>query len=108
VSGEGEGLFQPPSKIDELRIRTLHKFRSIIASAVANTKGTGKDTYLLLGPIGTGAFGNSDEMIAELYGEVLNNSLMGSTGPIRYAFEQIWFVSTNDLKIFRQKLEKTT
>ena len=29
-----------------------------MSAAVANTKGDGKDTYLLLGPIGTGAFGN--------------------------------------------------
>ncbi|CAF1113078.1 unnamed protein product [Rotaria sordida] len=58
VSGKNEGLYQPPSKTDEhqMRARTLEKFRSIIASAVANTEGSGKNTYLLLGPIGTGAF----------------------------------------------------
>ncbi|CAF1337713.1 unnamed protein product [Didymodactylos carnosus] len=108
VSGTGEGLYKPPSNKHEIRARTLQKFHAIIASAVANTDGTGKDTYLLLGPIGTGAFGNSEEMIAQLFNEVLNNPLMGSTGPIRHAFEKIWFVSTGNLNIFRQVLKNTT
>ncbi|CAF3692317.1 unnamed protein product [Rotaria sp. Silwood1] len=107
VSGVGEGLYEPPSKTDEyqMRTRTLQKFRAIIASAVANTEGSGKNTYLLLGPIGTGAFGNSEKMIAQLFNEVLNGSLMGSIEAIRYAFEQIWFVSTDNLDIFRQILQ---
>ncbi|CAF3741008.1 unnamed protein product [Rotaria sp. Silwood1] len=88
-----------------MRTRTLQKFRAIIASAVANTEGSGKNTYLLLGPIGTGAFGNSEKMIAQLFNEVLNGSLMGSIEAIRYAFEQIWFVSTDNLDIFRQILQ---
>ena len=79
--------------------------QAIIASAVANTEGDGRKTYLLLGPIGTGAFHNDMKMIAELFYEILNNPLMHSKGPIRYAFEQIWFVSIGSLQIFQEVFE---
>ena len=69
-----------------------------MAAAVANTIGDGSNTYLLLGPIGTGAFGNDVEEIAEVFRDVLNMKMMNSEGPIRYAFENIWFVSTEDWK----------
>ncbi|CAF1230464.1 unnamed protein product [Rotaria sordida] len=102
LSGMGEGLYKPPSheKIDDLRARTYQKFQAIIASAVANTEGNGKDTYLLLGPIGTGAFSNDMKMIAELFSTILNEPLMDSGKPIRYAFDQIWFVSIDNLDVF--------
>ncbi|CAF3033296.1 unnamed protein product [Rotaria sp. Silwood2] len=104
LSQHGEGLYKPPSRKDkqQIRCRTRQKFQTLIASAVANTEGDGKNTYLLLGPIGTGAFSNDKQMIAELFFEILNNSLMNSERAIRYAFEQIWFVSTNSLQIFEK------
>ena len=108
LSEQEEGLYQPPSSQDikEIRSRTLQKFHAIIASAVANTEGDGKDTYLLLGPIGTGAFANDKQMIADLFSEVLNNPLMNSQAAVRYVFDQIWFVSTNSLHIFEEVFEK--
>ncbi|CAF1488094.1 unnamed protein product, partial [Adineta steineri] len=73
LSGAGEGLYKPPSREmrdpvrneepSDLYNRTYQKFQAIIASAVANTEGDGSNTYLLLGPIGTGAFGNDEDMI---------------------------------------------
>ncbi len=76
----------------------MAKFRAFIAAAVANTVGDGKNTYLLLGPIGTGAFGNDVKRIGEVFRQALNSSMMGARGPIRYAFEHIWFVSTDRWK----------
>ncbi|CAF3985325.1 unnamed protein product [Adineta steineri] len=58
----------------------------------------GKNTYLLLGPIGTGAFGNKVDDIADVFHEVLNKKIMNSEGPVRFAFENIWFVSTEKWK----------
>ncbi|CAF4361208.1 unnamed protein product [Adineta steineri] len=100
----GEGLYIPPSSndIQQIRSRTLQKIQAIIASAVANTEGDGSDTYLLLGPIGTGAFKNDKKMIAELFFKVLNNPLMNSYQSIRYAFDQIWFVSTDSHQVFEE------
>jgi len=88
------------------RSRTYQKFQAIIASAVANTEGNGKDTYLLLGPIGTGAFANDMQMIAEIFSKILNEPLMDSKKPIRYAFDQIWFVSIDSLRVFAKEFEK--
>lgn len=70
--------------------------------------GDGKNTYLLLGPIGTGAFGNDVQRIGEVFHQVLESSMMGSTGPIRYAFAHIWFVSTDRWKndVFRNIFTK--
>jgi hypothetical protein len=108
LSGVGEGLYKPPSreKYEEIRDRTCQKLRAVIASAVANTEGDGKDTYLLLGPIGTGAFANDIRMIAELFAKILNEPLMDSKGPIRFAFDQIWFVSTDSLHTFAEEYKK--
>jgi hypothetical protein len=99
-----EGLYEAPSPQDteQIRARTLQKFQAIVASAVANTDGDGSDTYLLLGPIGTGVFMNDKKMIAELFFEVLNSPLMNSHGPIRHAFDQIWFVSIDSLEEFEE------
>ncbi len=69
-----------------------------MAAAVANTKGDGSNTYLLLGPIGTGAFGNDVNAIGYAFREVLSSKMMGSNGPIRNAFRNIWFVSTDKWK----------
>jgi len=69
-----------------------------MAAAVANTIGDGSNTYLLLGPIGTGAFGNDVVAIGEVFRDVLKMQMMNSDGPIRYAFGNIWFVSTEDWK----------
>jgi len=108
LSGMGEGLYKPPSheKIEDLHNRTYKKFQAIIASAVANTEGNGENTYLLLGPIGTGAFANDIQMIAQLFSKVLNEPLMGSEKAIRYAFEKIWFVSIDDLDVFDKEFQK--
>ena len=113
LSSAKQGLYRLPSPLnkDELRSRTKQKLQAVVASAVANTEGKGEregggaNTYLLLGPIGTGAFGNDIEMIAELFSEILNQPLMGSEGPIRYAFEEIWFVSIDSLVEFKAKFE---
>ncbi|CAF3518546.1 unnamed protein product [Rotaria sp. Silwood1] len=72
----------------------------------SNTKGDGSNTYLLLGPIGTGAFGNDVHDIANLFREVLQSKMMSSNGPIRQAFGNIWFVSIDAWKndIFKEIL----
>ena len=69
-----------------------------MAAAVANTNGDGSNTYLLLGPIGTGAFGNDVKQIGQVFHEVLTSKLMGSHGPIYKAFKEIWFVSIDQWK----------
>jgi hypothetical protein len=69
-----------------------------MAAAVANTKDNGSNTYLLLGPIGTGAFGNDVKAIAQVFRKALNLEMMGLSGPIRQAFGNIWFVSTDKWK----------
>lgn len=76
----------------------MAKFCAFIAAAAANTVGDGKTTYLLLGPIGTGAFGNDVKSIGEAFYQALNSTMLGSQRPIRYAFEHIWFVSTHRWK----------
>jgi hypothetical protein len=69
-----------------------------MSAAVANTRGNGENTYLLLGPIGTGAFGNDVGEIGEVFRDVLKMPMMQSKGPVRYAFGNIWFVSTDAWK----------
>lgn len=108
LSGIGEGLYKAPAGAEpiSLRDRTLQKFQAIIGAAVANTEGNGQDTYLLLGPIGTGAFNNGMKMIAELFSQVLNSPLMDSKKAIRHAFKEIWFVSIDDLSIFQKEFDQ--
>jgi hypothetical protein len=85
-----------------------------MSAAVANTRGNGENTYLLLGPIGTGAFGNDVGEIGEVFRDVLKMPMMQSKAPVRYAFSNIWFVSTdawkNDVfkEIFRDIEPDTT
>lgn len=76
----------------------MAKFHAFISAAVANTIGDGSNTYLLLGPIGTGAFGNEVDEIAEVFRDVLDMEMMNSKGPIKYAFGHIWFVSIDGWK----------
>ncbi|CAF3082291.1 unnamed protein product [Rotaria sp. Silwood2] len=94
----GHELYQNPKNKDDWEKKNLAKFRAFIAAAVTNTSGDGKNTYLLLGPIGTGAFGNDVKCIGEVFRKALNSPMMGSKGPIRHAFEHIWFVSIDRWK----------
>ncbi|CAF0972732.1 unnamed protein product [Rotaria sordida] len=94
----GRELYQNPRNRDDWENKNLAKFRAFIAAAVANTIGDGKNTYLLLGPIGTGAFGNDVKRIGEVFCKALNSPMMGSKGSIRHAFEHIWFVSIHSCK----------
>ena len=84
------------------------KFRAFLAAAIANAKDDGSKTYLLLGPIGTGAFGNDVEMIARIFKTALNSKMMNSTESARYLFENIWFVSIDEWKnkIFQEIFEE--
>ncbi|CAF4140426.1 unnamed protein product, partial [Rotaria magnacalcarata] len=91
-------LYDNPRSEEEYMVNTTAKFRAFMAAAVANTKGDGSNTYLLLGPIGTGAFGNDVRKIRNIFYQVLSSRMMGSTGPIRNAFKHIWFVSTDAWK----------
>ncbi|CAF1423147.1 unnamed protein product [Adineta steineri] len=91
-------LYDNPKSTQQWITNNLAKFRAFIAAAVANTKGDGSNTYLLLGPIGTGAFGNDVTQIGYAFRDVLKAKIMGSNGPIRYAFENIWFISTDKWK----------
>ncbi|CAF1036176.1 unnamed protein product [Adineta steineri] len=97
-------LYKNPPSTEECILNHIAKFRAFIAAAVANTIGDGSNTYLLLGPIGTGAFGNDVNDIGYAFREVLSSKMMGSNGPIRQAFGNIWFVSTDKWK--NNRLEK--
>jgi len=46
------------------------------------------------------------QMIAEIFRKILNDSLMDSKKPIRYAFDQIWFVSIDKLDVFVKEFKK--
>ena len=91
-------LYDNPITEEEWITKNVAKFQAFIAAAVANTKGDGTNTYLLLGPIGTGAFGNDVTQIGYVFHDVLSSQMMGSTSPIRKAFQNIWFVSTDKWK----------
>ncbi|CAF2833656.1 unnamed protein product [Rotaria sp. Silwood2] len=82
-------LYAIPKSQEEWETKNLAKFQAFIAAAVANTKGDGSNTYLLLGPIGTGAFGNNVTQIGNVFCKVLKSNMMGSNGPISKAFENI-------------------
>ncbi|CAF3731908.1 unnamed protein product [Rotaria sp. Silwood1] len=79
-------LYDNPKTIDEWIEKNIVKFRAFISAAVANTKGDGSKTYLLLGPIGTGAFGNDVNHIGYVFRDVLTSKMMGSSGPISKVF----------------------
>ncbi|CAF4141450.1 unnamed protein product [Rotaria magnacalcarata] len=82
-------LYANPTSEDEWKTKTLAKFQAFMAAAIANTKGDGSNTYLLLGPIGTGAFGNDVIEIGNVFRKVLTSKLMGSHRPISKVFENI-------------------
>ena len=99
LTGE-HGLHRVPASDQAIETNTRKKLEAIIAAAQANAKDNGKNTYLLLGPIGCGAFHNKIENIARLWQEVLSRPLNTQTGTQqRHAFEQIWFISGTDHKL---------
>lgn len=107
LTGE-HGLHPPPEKGKEsIEEKTKKKFEAIIAAAQANSIDNGEKTYLLLGPIGCGAFKNPIQTIAQLWAQVLfqplNEQLKTEQ---RHAFEQIWFISGTEekLQIFESAL----
>jgi uncharacterized protein (TIGR02452 family) len=102
LTGE-HGLHKPPNSKEQIEINTKKKLEAIIAAAQANTEGNGENTYLILGPIGCGAFKNKLETIAKLWAEILLKPLNQNTQQ-RHAFEHIWFLSGTDqkLKVFEQ------
>jgi uncharacterized protein (TIGR02452 family) len=104
LTGE-HGLYKRPDDEQQIEINTKKKFQTIIASAQANTEGNGENTYLILGPIGCGAFKNKLESIAKLWAEVLFQPLNQDLNTQqRHAFQNIWFLSGTDqkLKVFEQ------
>ncbi|CAM4778806.1 unnamed protein product [Rotaria magnacalcarata] len=102
-------LYDNPKSTQQRIDNNIAKFRAFMCAAVANTIGDGSNTYLLLGPIGTGAFGNDVEEIGECFRRVLDMPMMNSKGPIRHAFGHIWFVSIDKWKneAFEHILSKT-
>ncbi|CAF1046821.1 unnamed protein product [Adineta steineri] len=104
LTGE-HGLHITPNSDEQIEINTRKKFETIIAAAQANTEGNGDNTYLILGPIGCGAFKNKLESIAKLWAEVLLkplNQILNTQQ--RHAFQHIWFLSGTDqkLKVFER------
>ncbi len=73
------GLYIRPNSNEKIAINTRKKFETIIASAQANSNGNGRDTYLLLGPIGSGACQNNIQTIARLWADVLLKPLNEQT-----------------------------
>jgi len=104
LTGE-HGLYKPPNSNEQIEINTKKKLETVIAAAQANTEGNGQNTYLILGPIGCGAFKNKLEIIAKLWAEILLKPLNENLNTQqRHAFQHIWFLSGTDqkLKIFEQ------
>ncbi len=110
LTGE-HGLYPPPDSDQQIEINTKKKLETIIAAAQANTEGNGKDTYLILGPIGCGAFKNNIQTIAKLWAEVLLKPLNEQLNTQQcHAFQHIWFLSGTDqkLQIFEQAFNLDT
>jgi len=106
LTGE-HGLHKPPNSIEQTEMNTKKKLETIIAAAQANTDGNGENTYLILGPIGCGAFRNKLETIAKLWAEILFKPLNENLNTQqRHAFQHIWFLSGTEhkLNIFEQAL----
>ena len=104
LTGE-HGLYPPPKSQEEIDNNTRKKFQTIISAAQANSNGSGNNTYLILGPIGCGAFQNKLSTIAKLWAEVLLEPLNEQLNTQqRHAFEHIWFLSGTDqkLQVFEQ------
>jgi hypothetical protein len=107
LTGE-HGLHATPDSKEKIAINTRKKLETIIASAQANTDGDGKNTYLILGPIGCGAFKNNLQSVAQLWSDILYAPLNEQNKTEqRHAFENIWFLSGTDekLKVFEQALK---
>ena len=97
------GLHQRPPSDEQVLINTEQKLRSIIRSAQVNSKLNGKDTYLLLGPIGCGAFKNDLQQIGKLWAKILLEPLnVQLNTKQKDAFDKIWFISgtKEKLKVF--------
>jgi len=94
------GLYKPPNDPQQIEFNTKKKLESVIAAAQANSHENGANTYLLLGPIGCGAFKNKLESIAKLWAEILleplNQQLQTQQ---RHAFHDIWFLSGTQQKL---------
>ncbi|CAF1249298.1 unnamed protein product [Rotaria sp. Silwood1] len=102
LTGE-HGLHKRPNSPQDIEKNTEKKLETIIAAAQANSDDNGKNTYLILGPIGCGAFQNKIQTIAKLWAKVLLKPLNTNLGTEQYhVFEQIWFLSGTDekLKVF--------
>ncbi|CAF1409820.1 unnamed protein product [Adineta steineri] len=94
------GLHETPHSAEAIEFNTKKKLETIIAAAQANTEGNGENTYLILGPIGCGAFKNKLESIAKLWAEVLLKPLDPNLNTQqRHAFQHIWFLSGTDQKL---------
>ncbi|CAF1478052.1 unnamed protein product [Rotaria sp. Silwood1] len=88
------GLYEAPSSFERIEANTQKKLETVIASAQANTEENGSDTYLIIGPIGCGAFQNPIQTIVKLWAKILSQPLNNSLNTQkRHAFEHIWFLS---------------
>lgn len=98
------GLHKRPTSDEQVLENTEEKLRSIIRSAQVNSKDNGKDTYLLLGPIGCGAFKNDLQQITKLWAKILLEPLNEQLETKQKdAFDKVFFISgTNEkLKVFQ-------
>ncbi|CAF4643227.1 unnamed protein product [Rotaria sp. Silwood2] len=99
LTGE-HGLHKKPDSLEDIDINTEKKLETIIAAAQANSENNGENTYLILGPIGCGAFQNKIQAIAKLWAKVLSKPLNAELNTEQcHAFEQIWFLSGSEDKL---------
>ncbi|CAF1546982.1 unnamed protein product [Adineta ricciae] len=106
-----EGLYHVPDSNEQIEVNTRKKFQTIISAAQANSEKNGKETYLVLGPIGCGAFQNNIHTIAKLWAEVLFEPLNDRFNTQqRHAFQHIWFLSGTEqkLKVFEDAFHLDT
>ncbi|CAF3089485.1 unnamed protein product [Rotaria socialis] len=97
---EVHGLHIKTKEDEDLESCTQKKFETIIASAQANSNENGENTYLILGPIGCGAFENDTTTIIELWKNVLSSPLNENSKTKQHdAFEEIWFLDIKDDKL---------
>ena len=94
------GLYTSHKSDEQIHVNTKKKFQTIIAAAQGNCSGKGNNTYLILGPIGCGAFQNKLETIVKLWLEVLSEPLNEQLNTQqRHAFEHIWFLGRTEPKL---------
>ncbi|CAF4093565.1 unnamed protein product [Rotaria sordida] len=99
LTGE-HGLHNKPDSNEDIEKNTEKKLETIIAAAQANSTNNGENTYLILGPIGCGAFQNNIQTIAKLWANVLLKPLDTNLNTKQYhVFEQIWFLSGSEDKL---------